>query len=691
MKITKRLISGLLAALMLICLLPVTAFASCKCVQEDSEKFSLSFNPYGGAENDLDTIAWYERDGQYYLFLPADCDPTCLTVYFTTDDTVSVDGNTLVSGEATDAFSNTGCYTVICGDAQYPLTVMVSENLPAMYIETESGSLDYIHANKEHKEKADIRIYEDGKLKLDAALKQIKGRGNATWLDYDKKPYNIKFEEKTKVLGMEKAKKWSLLASASDPSIVRNPIAWYVANGLDIDFSSDYRIVDLYINGDYLGNYIICESVEVGKNRVNIFDLTGATEDVNDPDIALEEYPVGGTAKNGSVPYFGEYPSAKWINIPNDPDDISGGYLLECELPDRYLYETSGFITSRNQSVVIKEPEYASRAQVEYISAYWQEAEDAIWSESGYNSLGKHYSDYFDIDSLVNMYILFEYSANGDGGKTSTYFYKDQGKKIVAAPAWDFDHSFDEDPKLWVANRQSYNAAQTNFATTDCSTIFNKLFRHQDFRELVNARWDEVKDIIAGTDVIDFINGLADEIETSAVMNGIRWNNFSTKEEFWARVAVATSYIPGRYEWLNLGFSDDAAHIYYDLNGGIGSYSDYNIYRIGDTAVVMNPLRPGDNGRIAISRSIGKLFVGWNTEVDGSGRSYQPGDTIELDGFTTLYAQWRDTFHINKHFNEIFELAISKIKPAVFRIADCCLRLDHKYSIMKKVEQYFNW
>lgn len=588
----------------------------------------------------------------------------------------------------TDVFGAPGRYTVSCGDAQYALTVMASENLPAVYIETESGSLDYIHASKDNKESADIRIYEGGKLKLDSPLKQIKGRGNATWVDFDKKPYNIKFDDKTKVLGMDKAKKWTLLASASDLSIVRNPIAWYVANGLGIDFSSDYRIVDLYINGDYMGNYIICESVEVGKNRVNIYDLTGATEDVNDPDTELEEYPAGGTGENGAVPYYGDFPSAKWVNIPNDPEDISGGYLLECELPDRYLYEISGFITSRDQCVVVKEPECASQAQVEYISSYWQEAEDAIWSERGYNSLGKHYSDYFDVDSLVNMYILFEYSANGDGGKTSTYFYKDKGGKIVAAPAWDFDHSFDEEPELWVSNRQAYNASSTNFNFTDTPTIFNLLFRHEDFRAMVNARWAEIEDEIAGDEIIDFINGLADEIEASAVMNGVRWGAFNSAEEFRSKVAVATSFIPDRRDWLDIGFSDDAAHIYYDLNGGIGCYTDFNIYKKGDTAVVLNPLAPGENERIAIPRSVGLVFIGWNTKADGSGKCYMPGDTIELDGFTTLYAQWGDAFHINTRYGSLFDAFINRLMPIINVIADYCLRLDHKYNIVRNLRNY---
>ena len=33
------------------------------------------------------------------------------------------------------------------------------------------------------------------------------------------------------------------------------------------------------------------------------------------------------------------------------------------------------------------------------ISGYWQEMEDALYSETGYNNLDKHYTDYIDIVS----------------------------------------------------------------------------------------------------------------------------------------------------------------------------------------------------------------------------------------------------------------------------------------------------
>ena len=118
-----------------------------------------------------------------------------------------------------------------------------------MFIETESGSLEAIHADKSHKEKGTIAVFEDGELTVDAKLSSIKGRGNSTW-GLPKKPYNIKFEKKTDLFGMGKAKKWSLLASFYDPSFLRNTFIFDLADEIGLFYSSKSKHVDLYINGE---------------------------------------------------------------------------------------------------------------------------------------------------------------------------------------------------------------------------------------------------------------------------------------------------------------------------------------------------------------------------------------------------------------------------------------------------------
>lgn len=70
----------------------------------------------------------------------------------------------------------------------------------------------------------------------------------------------------------------------------------------------------------------------------------------------------------------------------------------------------------------------------------------------------------------------------------------------------------------------------------------------------------------------------------------------------------------------------------YDANAGSGSYTAVNI-KPGDAVAVLSPEEAG------ISHE-SHTFVKWNTQADGSGADYRPGDSITVIDNTTLYAQW---------------------------------------------------
>ena len=74
---------------------------------------------------------------------------------------------------------------------------------------------------------------------------------------------------------MGKAKKWCLLANAGDATFLRNVLSYKFAKTIGVDVTSDTVPVNLYANNDYLGAYLLTEKVEIGENRVDIYDLEG--------------------------------------------------------------------------------------------------------------------------------------------------------------------------------------------------------------------------------------------------------------------------------------------------------------------------------------------------------------------------------------------------------------------------------
>ncbi|MBQ7639351.1 MAG: CotH kinase family protein [Clostridia bacterium] len=632
----KRFIALFLAAIMLLSAAPVV-FAAETGIE------TLKINPYGGGENDMDAVSWFASGTEYFIFLPSDADMTAAKVYYTAAGEVTIDGEPVASGESAAAFTE-GAHTLSCGGQSCPIQVMFGTGLPSVFLTTESGSLSFIEADKANKEPGSIRIYENGTETLDGDLKQIKGRGNATW-NYIKKPYNIKFNKKTGILGMPKAKKWTLLASYSqDNALMKNAFALDFGRAEGLNETSECRHVNLYINGEYRGVYLICESVEIGDNRVDITDLEKANEDAN-PDIEdIEALPLMGI-RSGYVPG-----STKWVDIPASPENISGGYLLEMDYLYRYHAEASGFISNIGAPMVIGSPEYASKAEVDYISALWNEAEEALYSPTGRNNKEKYYTEYFDMDSLVRCYIAEELTKDVDSGITSFYFYKKADDDVFyAGPLWDFDHALGSgttigdkltvyEPDTWYANQLHRNSIDTS--CNSFATFFAQCYSFADFRSSVSRFWENTASAAAGEICIPALSSLRDTLTPSAVMNHLRWNTYSSTDpdavetRYLQEANSLISFLSERKPMLDKGFAVDGALVVYNGNGAPGkSMYDGKIYSIGETA------RARSN-KLSYE---GKIFAGWNTAADGSGEAIAPGGNFTLtQQYTVLYAMWDD-------------------------------------------------
>lgn len=543
----------------------LTAFAQENEIAEALSSFAVTASGNGKNSTELGTVSWWksEVDGKYYMFMPSNTSLDSVKVWFTAESDVYCGTQKLENGKATTAFANGSEFTLTVGESTYTVVFITSSELPTMYINTPEGGLDRIHADKSHKEKGCtmLAIDENGEVDYDSTLASMKGRGNSTW-GKAKKPYNIKLDSKTKLFGMEKAKNWCLIANYEDLSLLRNQIVYALGADIGMTSTPDCRSVDLYINGEYMGVYLVTEKIEIDKNRVDITDLEKATEKLNDSDLDTFE-------QQGVTGEYSRYieGTQKWFNIPINPENITGGYLLELELGGRYNDEPSGFTTEGGQHVIVKSPEYASEAQVKYISAYWQEMEDALYSDTGYNSLGKHYSEYIDIESYARQYLIEEWSGDWDAGITSNYFYKDVDGKIYAGPIWDFDsaaanskapHTI-SDPTQWNARTRTlwYNALIGSNSVKSVPNIYALGFRHADFLEEVEDEWESNFYPAVQTMLDSKLDGYVEQIKGAAVMNAIRWNYYSTtdiaviSEKYLEDVAEVEDFLVARTAFLN--------------------------------------------------------------------------------------------------------------------------------------------
>lgn len=517
---SKRILGFMLGMLMLM-LLPLAAQAAGLSI--------LYVQPVACEGKAPTAVHWHKKnDTTYYLYLPAGMDTNEVRLCFEGPETITLEDVTLRSGDTTTLIQPGEKLEIRWNKKKAVLHVMQSANLNALFITTESGSMKEIHADKEHRENGHfVLLSPEGETTLDLPLDEIKGRGNSSF-QYKKKPYQIKFDKKVDLLGMGKAKKWILLTNYIDNSLLRNRIGFEVCRYVGFENSCQNAFVDLYLNHEYAGNYLLTEKMEIGENRIDIADLEGATEDANEKD--LDEYEKGGRRSYKKN-------TRKYWEIPNDPEDITGGYLLELEMPKRYPGEASGIVTRRGQPVVIKEPEYASKAQVDYIGNLLQEFEDAIFADDGVNpDTGKHYSEYIDKESYVTKYLLEEVLKNYDSNRTSQYFYKpadSQSPLLYAAPVWDFDQSLDN---------YGMNGSKVFLTSTRSVSFywFPQACQIPDFmeraKEIYQQKFIPAMEILLGKKEacgnLRSIRDYEQEIAASAAMNFSRWGNIKTPDRY---------------------------------------------------------------------------------------------------------------------------------------------------------------
>lgn len=314
---------------------------------------------------------------------------------------------------------------------------MTPTDVPKVLIYTEGGV--GIPSNKE-KVNCEIYIVDQAGGEYETIHGEnctVNVRGNSTSSAY-KKPYNIKFESKTDVLGMGKNKKWSLLANCYDKTLMRNAVVMDFAKELGVPYTPDYRYVDVYVNDELMGSYLIIDSIEVGSTRVDI-------------DLDNNEY---------------------LLELDYNPEDS------DCY----YFY--SGY---ENIKFAINEPEIQdlTSEQTAYVNDLVFNAEKALKSGDF-----EKVSEYFDIESMAKFYLTLEFFRNIDVATSSTRFHI-KGDKIYGGPVWDFDLS-----------SGNYNVDYYGVGTTEQKLHatnmkwFKRLVAYPEFQSLVNEYFLDMQDTI---------------------------------------------------------------------------------------------------------------------------------------------------------------------------------------------------
>ncbi|MCR5274491.1 MAG: CotH kinase family protein [Clostridiales bacterium] len=465
-------------------------------------------------------------------------------------------------------------------DPSDPITDYES-NLPVIYINTENGQgitnkTTYIPATME------IRNSEDPTKDYSGTI-QIKGRGNSSWI-WPKKPYKIKLDSKADLLGMGSNKHWVLLANYLDESLLRNTMAFRLAEQMGVPAMQTVW-TDVVLNGEYIGNYQLCEQIRVGKERVDIFDWEDEAKEVASTVSKKEKKTGNEIDKDALEDYLKE--NLSWItegefsfggktytlsNYGIGEYDYSGGYLFE--LSDEYD-AVSQFKTDHGLTVMLNSPEYlnTNSQMMAYVQEYWQDFENAYRSEDGYTDTAngrKHYTEFADIDSMVSYWLVMEIVGNDDAGRKSRYAYMDTDGIIRFGPVWDFDwgcgtSTIGTVAKWWKCSKYSKPECFFYDLTDDPLFIAKATEKYWQIRPYLQT-------------IIEY-GGQIDQafayLKESGEADQARWDRSKTwygqARGFEKDVKTYKIYLKERFAWLDAQFSSDSTLIK-SLNTDLSAY-----------------------------------------------------------------------------------------------------------------------
>lgn len=210
----------------------------------------------------FDVDPFIDSDGAYHVFIPAHCDVE--NVKFVIRTTLTIDGVLVSNGSTVERFDLRTTYPMQLGDVKTKISFYQADDIATMHIDTRSGNMEYIHSDKEHKESVTVTLVdENGNIDYVGQIDELKGRGNATWA-CRKKPYSLTLSTEENLLGMGCGEKWILLANALDESNLHNYLAFELARKTELGWTPGCAYVELYLNGEYNGLYLLTECVEVG-------------------------------------------------------------------------------------------------------------------------------------------------------------------------------------------------------------------------------------------------------------------------------------------------------------------------------------------------------------------------------------------------------------------------------------------
>ncbi len=364
---------------------------------------------------------------------------------------------------------------------------------------------------------------------------KIELRGQSSQ-SFDKKNYALETSDvngidlDASLLGFPLEEDWIFHGPYSDKTHLRNHLSMKIAREMGW-YASRTQYFELFINNDYKGLYVLMEKIKRDKNRLDI---------------------------------------AKLRNIDINGDQLTGGYIIKIDKGNNGGWLSDYNIVNTNNPIyfqhVYPKQDSIQPAQLNYIQNYFRDFEDALAAPNHINNDGFHYTEYVDLLSFVDFFIMNELSKNVDAYRLSTYLHKDRdnsGGKLTMGPVWDFnlawynaDYCEGDIASGWIF--QEYCDNGNPF-------WWDVLFDEPFFRKRLKCRWESLRENILSEEyLLNHVDSMAMLLDEAQERNFDWWNilgqyvwpNPSTPPTYQGEINNLKNWISNRLAWMDNQIDD---------------------------------------------------------------------------------------------------------------------------------------
>lgn len=443
-----------------------------------------------------------------------------------------------------------------------PFAVEIGDSdIPYIVIDTKGRAIE-----NEPKVPADMTIFVN-KVEMQKATIGIEFRGSTSFRISDKKSYGIETWDEggndvdVSFFDFPEEEDWVLIGhvvnqaqgSFFDRTLMYHHFGYQLFRKMG-QYGSRSKFVELEINGEYLGVYMFMEKLKRDKNRIDIKKLestdTGAESITGGYILKIDKTAGGDLNINQPLAYF----QNNWDDDARYTEDISfrSRYDINRNIinfaPYNLPYHDQQFLETY---FLYEYPKAAdiTDAQKTYIQNYIDDFETALLTDD-FSTDTRTYTDYIDIPSFVDFFIINEVCRNIDGYRLSTYMYKDRGEKLKMGPIWDLNIGYDSGdrvpPSAWVIN---YN----QFVQRDPWMVpfwWPRLMEDLQFKAAVKTRWTELRaGELQTAELLRTVDDIANNLQENGAIerNFNKWGNV----DYPASITALKRYLEARTAWMD--------------------------------------------------------------------------------------------------------------------------------------------